>query len=209
MNGMPTELNLKWQEEMRARLADLKRERVSRPGRRAAVLCLFTTIADKPSILFTKRTEKVGTHKGQVSFPGGMTDPEDTDAVATALREFEEELGISQNEVDVLGVFHDAIAITGVPVTPVIGYLPKCPDLDSLDVSKDEIDAVFALSLDEFTQQDKMSTYYYKTRELNIPVFNAGPWPVWGLTAYIANRIFQVMSWVDLTEQVAQHVSEK
>ena len=51
-----------------------------------------------------------------------MADPEDKDAVATALREFEEELGIAQNKVEVLGVFHDAIAITGVPVTPVIGF---------------------------------------------------------------------------------------
>ena len=201
MNGMPRELSPSWQEETKTVLAGLKRERVERPGRRAAVLCLFTTLADKPSIIFTKRTEKVGTHKGQVSFPGGMADPEDKDAVATALREFEEELGIAQNKVEVLGVFHDAIAITGVPVTPVIGFLPHCPKLDTLNVSKDEIEAVFALSLDEFTQQDKMSSYY-KTRALNIPVFNAGPWPVWGLTAYIVNRIFKDMDWVDLSAQI-------
>ena len=47
-----------------------------------------------------------------------------------------------------------------------------------------------------------MSSYYYKTRALNIPVFNAGPWPVWGLTAYIVNRIFKDMDWVDLSAQI-------
>ena len=203
MNGMPENLGPRWRAEVKTVLSNLNHERVSRPRRRAAVLCLFTMIENRPSILFTKRTEKVGTHKGQVSFPGGMEDAEDRDATATALREFEEELGISQNEVMVLGVFHDAIAITGVPVTPVIGYLESCPPLNELKVSEDEIEAVFALSLDEFTQQDKNSVYYYQTRNLNIPVFNAGPWPVWGLTAYIANRIFQVLQWADLTPETS------
>jgi len=203
MNGMPDNLSPQWQAEVKEALSRLHRERVSRPGRRAAVLCLFTMIENRPSILFTKRSEKVGTHKGQVSFPGGMEDAEDRDATATALREFEEELGIPQGDVTVLGVFHDAIAITGVPVTPVIGYLESCPPLQALNVSEDEIEAVFALSLEEFTQQDKNSVYYYKTRNMNIPVFNAGPWPVWGLTAYIVNRIFQVLQWADLAPETS------
>ncbi len=199
MNDMPSYLDAAWAAKVKTALASLTRERVSRPGRRAAVLILFANVDGRPSIVFTKRSEKVGTHKGQVSFPGGMEDPEDENATATALREFEEELGLKASVVQVLGLFHDAIAITGVPVTPVVGFCEDLPAVNQLDFSEDEIEAVFTLSFGELDDDTQRTTQYYRTGNLAIPVFDAGNWPVWGLTAYIVDRFFKVMGWADWT----------
>ena len=206
MNGLPKQLDAVWADAVRTSLTALKRERVERPGRRAAVLMLFTSVDGQPSLVFTKRSEKVGTHKGQVSFAGGMEDPGDGSPIATALREFEEELGLPGNSVQVLGLFHDAIAITGVPVTPVVAYCPTLPAVDSLNFSKDEIEAVFTLNFAALDDDSQRETQYYQTGQLAIPVFDAGPWPVWGLTAYIVNRFFKVMGWADWTpENTGKH----
>ena len=201
MNGLPKQLDEAWVEAVKQSLASLNREKVNRPGRRAAVLFLFANVNGQPSILFTKRSETVGTHKGQVSFPGGMEDPDDENPIATALREFEEELGLAASQVQVLGLFHDAIAITGVPVTPVVGYCESLPAIETLAFSQEEIEAIFTLTFEELNDDAKRNTQYYRTGNLAIPVFDAGAWPVWGLTAYIVNRFFEVMGWADWTPE--------
>jgi 8-oxo-dGTP pyrophosphatase MutT (NUDIX family) len=141
-----------------------------------------------PSVLFTKRTETVGTHKGQVSFPGGRMDPEDVDEVATALRELEEELGIARGSVEVLGRFHDVMSITRMRVTPVVAFVGERGDLATMTPSPAEIDAVFALTLDELVDKREV-------RELRSgrpgPWYTAGPHPVWGLTAFILDEVLR------------------
>ena len=135
--------------EVRARLAAMQTRILDEALPRASVLVPLCTRRDAPAVLFTKRTETVGTHKGQVSFPGGRMDPEDTDEVATALRELEEELGIGRAAVEVLGRFHDVMSITRMRVTPVIAWIGERGDLSSLQPSAAEIDDVFALTLEE------------------------------------------------------------
>jgi 8-oxo-dGTP pyrophosphatase MutT (NUDIX family) len=152
--------------------------------RRAAVLISLCTLSGAPSFLFTTRTETVSTHKGHVSFPGGMVDPEDDGPVHTALRELHEELGLSADSVDVLGLMHDVRAITGVPVTPVVGFLGELGDLSVLQPQPEEIADVFALGFDQILDPAESSLVTYGTRG-PYPVFNAGPAPVWGLTAWI------------------------
>jgi len=68
---------------------------------KAAVLVPLVDISDTPHLLFTRRSLSLSSHSGQVSFPGGKQDPDDVDLVSTALRETEEELGISSSDVDV------------------------------------------------------------------------------------------------------------
>ena len=106
-----------------SRLADL--EALSPPAPApgllpAAVLLLLERVPGY-AVVLTKRTQSVDLHKGEVSFAGGMADPQDTDACATALREAEEELGIRPRDVSVLGVFDAMVTVTGFVVTPVVG----------------------------------------------------------------------------------------
>jgi nudix motif 8 len=158
---------------------------------RASVLVPLCHVDGVASVLFTKRTELVGTHKGHVSFPGGRRDPGDVDEVATALRECEEEVGVAPAQVRVLGVFHEALAITKVRVTPVVAYLGDV-DVTSLRVSAAEIDAVFALSVEQLLNPNERAIQTFGTRQA--PVFNAGPYPVWGLTAFILDELLQELS---------------
>ena len=170
------------------RVRQLARRRLPGEMKRAAVLVPLCHVDGVPSVLFTKRTETVGTHKGQVSFPGGRVDPGDIDATDTALRELEEEMGIDRASVRVLGAFHEAMAITGVGVTPVLGFLGDLR-LETLSMSMAEIDVAFTLSLEQLVDPAHRTKQTLGTR--SAPLFSAGPFPVWGLTAWILDEVLR------------------
>jgi 8-oxo-dGTP pyrophosphatase MutT (NUDIX family) len=90
----------------------------------AAVLIPFVRWKDEWHILFTRRTEMVEHHKGQVSFPGGGCDLGESAPEATALREANEEIGLEKADVRLLGRLNDIITITRYRVTPVVGVMP-------------------------------------------------------------------------------------
>jgi 8-oxo-dGTP pyrophosphatase MutT (NUDIX family) len=94
-------------------------------GQQAAVLVAITDRV-APGVILTVRREHMRTHAGQVSFPGGRLDPGE-DAVAAALREAEEEIGLPSHQVDIWGMADPYRTITGYAVTPVLGLVP--PDL--------------------------------------------------------------------------------
>lgn len=160
---------------------------LGKDARSAAVLVSLCNQRGEAAVLFTKRSEKVGTHKGQVSFPGGMADEGDRDAEHTALRELEEEVGIAQDAVRVLGRFHEAKAVTGVRVIPVLGFLGELEELE-LTINEDEIDVVFALTMAQLVDPDLRYEQMFSHRG-PFPVFDAGPFPVWGLTAWIMREV--------------------
>jgi nudix motif 8 len=195
----PVRLDTHALEALSARLAQLERRTLEGTAREAAVLIPFCTIDGEASVLFTKRSDKVGTHKGQVSFPGGMCDADDDGPIATALRELDEELGVPAARVRVLGTFHDARAITGVRVVPVIGFIGELFDLSSLRPSEAEIDAVFALSVRDIVDPEKRSLQTFGTRG-PFPVFDAGPFPVWGLTAFILSEVMQELFGITIVD---------
>jgi 8-oxo-dGTP pyrophosphatase MutT (NUDIX family) len=110
----------------------------------AAVLVPLLWDADEWHLLFTRRTEKVESHKGQVSFPGGGCDENETTPEETALRETEEELGIDALQVRILGRLTNMITISSFRVTPVVGVI-KWPTV--LRVGQDEVERVFTIPL--------------------------------------------------------------
>jgi 8-oxo-dGTP pyrophosphatase MutT (NUDIX family) len=89
-------------------------------------------------VLLTRRTEHLNEHAGQISFPGGKAEPHDVDAVAAALRETEEEIGLPASHVEVIGRLPIYTTITRFVVTPVVG-LVKPPfelALDAFEVAE-------------------------------------------------------------------------
>ncbi len=109
----------------------------------AAVLM---AISDEPTpqLLFTRRTAHLKRHAGQVAFPGGRQDPGDSDAVAAALREAEEEVAMPRHLVEVLGTLDPYRTGTGFLVTPVVGVVPPGVPLRA---DPGEVDALFHVPL--------------------------------------------------------------
>ena len=90
----------------------------------AAVLLPLTQVNGEWHLLFTRRTERVQSHKGQVSFPGGACDEGETMPEQTALREAEEEVGLRPADVKVLGRLSQLITVTSFRVSPIVGVIP-------------------------------------------------------------------------------------
>jgi 8-oxo-dGTP pyrophosphatase MutT (NUDIX family) len=90
----------------------------------AAVLVPLIFRDDEWQVLFTRRTDRVESHKGQVSFPGGACDEGETTPEQTALREAEEEIGIRPADVQVLGRLSPLITISSFRVSPIVGVIP-------------------------------------------------------------------------------------
>jgi 8-oxo-dGTP pyrophosphatase MutT (NUDIX family) len=110
----------------------------------AAVLVPLLWNADEWHLLFTRRTDRVESHKGQVSFPGGGCDEGETTPEETALRETQEELGIDAEQVHVLGRLTNMITISSFRVTPVVGVI-SWPTV--LQIGQDEVERVFTIPL--------------------------------------------------------------
>ena len=110
----------------------------------AAVLVPLIWQSDEWHLLFTRRTERVESHKGQVSFPGGACDDGETTPEETALREANEEVGIDPHDVRVLGRLVNMITVTSFRVTPVVGII-KWPTV--LRVGQNEVERVFTIPL--------------------------------------------------------------
>jgi 8-oxo-dGTP pyrophosphatase MutT (NUDIX family) len=110
----------------------------------AAVLIPLVWQAEEWHVLFTRRTDRVESHKGQVSFPGGACDEGETTAEETALREAEEEIGIPPRDVRVLGRLSNLITITYFRVTPVVGVI-RWPAV--FRVGEHEVARIFTIPL--------------------------------------------------------------
>ncbi len=141
--------------------------------RKAAVL-IAVTESDEPELIYTLRSNKVGTHGGEVSFPGGMYEKEDVDLENTALRETEEETGLDKTKVNVIGF--------NISVTPYVGLVPEDVVLNN---NSEEIEACFKVPV-KFLLEDKR----HRNDEINrdgdrffMPAYEYDSYIIWGLTA--------------------------
>jgi 8-oxo-dGTP pyrophosphatase MutT (NUDIX family) len=110
----------------------------------AAVL-LPLVMHERPTLLLTQRTAHLSTHSGQIALPGGKLDEGDADAIAAALRETQEEIGLSPERVEVLGTLPVYVTGTAFIVTPVVGLVQ--PGF-TLQPNPYEVDEVFEVPLD-------------------------------------------------------------
>ena len=100
------------------------------PGERVAAVLAVLIEEPQPALLFTERAASLSRHPGEVSFPGGLTEPQDTDLAATALRETHEEIGLDPALPDVLGALPAIHTfVSGVLVTPFVAAIRSLPRL--------------------------------------------------------------------------------
>ena len=160
---------------------------VMEPARPAAVLVPIVR-RDALTVLLTQRTETLSKHPGQISFPGGRVDPDDSGPVETALREAEEEIGLQREHVEVLGFLDGYRTGTGFAITPVVGLVR--PDF-MLTLHEGEVADAFevplAFLLDARNHQKASREWRGRQRTFWAMPFESRY--IWGATAGIVRNL--------------------
>ncbi|MCB1692083.1 MAG: CoA pyrophosphatase [Pseudomonadales bacterium] len=153
------------------------------PRDQAAVL-LPVLEGREPELILTLRSSRLGSHGGEVAWPGGRADPEDADLLATALRETREEIGLSSRQIEVVGELRPFISKFGLLVTPFVGIVEQPVDLCP---NPDELEAVFSVPISYLLADPRSSTDLIDRHgeRHNVPVYHYDGFKIWGLTAMI------------------------
>jgi 8-oxo-dGTP pyrophosphatase MutT (NUDIX family) len=163
------------------------------PFSHAAVLVpLFQKDGDC-HLLFTKRSEEVKYHKGEISFPGGVVDEEDRELIHTALREAREEIGLKESDVQIIGVLDDIVTITEFIVTPIVGFFPYPYPFK---VSEVEIAELIEVPLASLLKKDCFSEreiFRGGEREI-VYAYQYGKHIIWGATARILKQFLELIT---------------
>ena len=176
--------------------ATLSRHRIPPPadGRRSAVLILFGHDPEHgPDVLLTERASTLRAHAGQVSFPGGRTDPDDADAVATALREAEEETGLAPTGVVPLALLPELfIPPTGFVVVPVIAHWADPTAVHAVDPSETATVARVPVAV----LADPANRFQVRHPSGYVgPAFAVAGLVVWGFTGGLLSALLHLGGW--------------
>ena len=151
---------------------------------RAAVLCPLYVEESVLKILFIKRSQTVKTHKGEISFPGGVRETRDFSLEATSTRETEEEIGVQESDITIFGGLDEVNTTTGFLVSPFVGSIPHPYNFN---LSPDEVDSLISVAIDDFLEpRNKVDFYYFNGRILQPQLaYNINGQVIWGATAKI------------------------
>jgi len=150
-------------------------------GRREAAVLLALTAPGAPEVVLIKRAEHLSSHGGQVALPGGMWDPGDASLLDTALRESEEEIGLSPDRVALMACLPRRHTRLGVPVTPYLGQIPH--DLE-LRPDPRELDAVFRVPLTYLLDPEHLVSDRFQIAGewQELPCYHYQGYRIWGFT---------------------------
>ncbi len=160
----------------------------------AAAVLVPVTDRTEPGVIFTRRTDTMRRHPGQVAFPGGRIDPTDADAIEAALREAEEEISLPREQVTIVGAADRYRTVTGYDVTPILAVIP--PDL-VLVANADEVAHVFEAPLSfvlDPANHVKASTLW-QGRERHYYEIMWGDNRIWGATAAMIVNLSRRLQW--------------
>jgi len=157
----------------------------------AAVLLPLLRIGDEWRLLYTRRTERVETHKGQVSFPGGACDPGEEQPEQTALREADEEIGLRPQDVRVLGRLSPLVTITSFRVSPIVGVIPWPY---AFRVENAEVERVFTMPLSWLADKRNRWEFSLPGKKFGLIVYHPFDGEVlWGATALMTDTFLKTL----------------
>jgi 8-oxo-dGTP pyrophosphatase MutT (NUDIX family) len=201
-------------EAMLARGVDFRMIPQGQPGarqvRRSAVLILFGALDQVPAtsaggavdrkldVLLTRRADTMRHHPGEISFPGGGVDEEDSGAIGAALREAAEETGLDPTGVDVLGTLPEVpIVVSNNLVTPVIGWWTRPSEIAAVD--RTEAVEVFRAPVAELIDPVHRGTAVFRraSTEFRSDAFQVREHIVWGFTGIMLSTLFTQLGWAE------------
>ncbi|WP_372931025.1 CoA pyrophosphatase [Shewanella putrefaciens] len=161
--------------------------------RKAAVLIPVQDIAGELSLILTQRPMHLRAHPGQISFPGGKIEPSDTNAIAAALREAEEEIGLLRHNVDVVGTFPAHNTFTGFEITPVVGIVKQA---FVMKLDPGEVADCFSVPLSFFIEPTHRHQKHFlrQGRYYNVHFIPYQHRFIWGATAAIIDHLCRHLS---------------
>ena len=182
---------MNWMKDVERRLAA-----VARPGapagsaRRSGVLVPLFVRDGTLWVVFTRRTDTVEHHRGQISFPGGAEEPQDGDLSQTALRETEEELGVRPKDVRMLGPLSPIVTVTDFYVAPFVGAIPQ-PYVFS--PAESEIAQVLEVPVAALRNPAIKETKFLPGRDEPVLFYRHGDNVIWGATARILAELLEAL----------------
>lgn len=200
MTELIEKLALRLQGPLPGRVAQLQMAHVTRQryvdaptnARRAAVLmALFPKHGEWNIILIERPANDRDQHSGQLSFPGGKVEPQDPSLLHTALREAEEEVGIAQQQVKILGGLTELyIPVSNFQVYPFLGYLETA---SAYRVQAGEVSQVLEIPLSHFQRPEIRATTDIRVNQhitlKHVPYFQLQQHVLWGATAMMLNEL--------------------
>ncbi|MEO3385139.1 CoA pyrophosphatase [Mesorhizobium sp. CAU 1741] len=158
--------------------------------RDAAVLIPVVDHGAEASVILTKRTEKLRSHSGQIAFPGGRIDPTDPTPEFAAMREAEEEIGLSAEFIEVVGRMPDYVSGSGFRIAPVLAVVT--PGF-MLTINEDEVDDAFEVPLSFLMdpQNHNRESRIWQDRERFFYTMPFGDRYIWGVTAGIIRTLYE------------------
>lgn len=157
-----------------------------------------------PKVLFTKRSDMVETHKGQISFPGGSVEDQDLSVQETALRETREEVGVLETDVKVFGRIDDLYTVASdFLIHPFVGLIPSPYDFRICEV---EVKRLIMVPWEILIQQNRENrTYVAESRgkTFETPAYEYEGDVIWGATAKMVKNLINIIADGDFNKDVS------
>ncbi|HEU5249691.1 MAG TPA: CoA pyrophosphatase [Thermoanaerobaculia bacterium] len=183
---------MNWMEDLERRLTALQRRDPTKreAARRAGVLVPLFVRDSMLWVVFTRRTETVEHHRGQISFPGGAEEPDDLDLSRTALRETEEELGVRPSDVRLLGKLSPMVTVTDFYVEPYVAAIPQ-PYV--FTPAESEIAEVVEAPIGALRDPAIKETRLLPDRDEPVLFYRYGNHVIWGATARMLAELLEAL----------------
>ena len=160
------------------------------PLRKSAVMILLFVRDGRLKSIMIERTD-IGKHAGQISFPGGKSEPSDADSIETAIRETFEEIGIRVRREDVVGDLPPVkVPVSSFEIFPVVAFVDEVGDFKT---SESEVKKVLEVDVEDMRKSLGTRPVMVAGKQYEVPSFLCGNSVVWGATSMIVVEMFGAM----------------